>query len=206
MNGILLLVEIHDLTYYIGFFGYLGIFVFFLTIDQVTPIPEEISLLTIGFLASKGVFDPFVAGLISLVAFVTVDTLYFFLVRSGRKWTERFRNRRKGSFVKKMETRFSSNFVKTLFVLSFIPRMRMWAPIISSMVKIPYRRFIQYDSFILALFTALYITLGVLFHKGLNLFIAKLETFQNILFFGVMLVATVVIFISIKKRQNQNTP
>lgn len=198
----MLLVEMHNLTDYIHIFGYLGILLFFLTIDQITPIPEEISLLTIGYLSSKGVFNPVIAGLISLAAFITVDTIYFFLVRSGRKWTERFRKRRKGSFLKRIETGISSNFAKTLLVLCFIPRMRMWAPIISSMVKTPYSKFIKYDSTILALFTSIYIALGILFHKGLDLFITKFEAFQNVVFFGVMLIASILLFIAYRKSRN----
>ena len=34
-------------------FGYIGIYIYFVTIDQVSPIPEEVSLIVIGYLAAQ---------------------------------------------------------------------------------------------------------------------------------------------------------
>ena len=43
-------METHDITHYIAHYSYLGIFIWFFLIDQLTPIPEELVLVTVGYL------------------------------------------------------------------------------------------------------------------------------------------------------------
>jgi membrane protein DedA with SNARE-associated domain len=199
------LFEVHDLPYYVSVLGYLGIFLFFLTVDQITPIPEEISLLTIGYFSSKGVFNPFIAGAIALAAFLTVDTAYFFILKAGKRWGKRLQKKMDRPFLKGIKEKFTDHFPRALFVICFIPRMRMFSPMISSVLQIPYRRFIKYDTISLAVFTALYISIGVFFHKGLQAFIDKLGMLQNVIFFGAMLVVTVVIIMAVRKYRKESS-
>jgi len=197
-----MVLKLHDLPYYIEWMGYLGIFFFFLTVDQVTPFPEEISLLVIGYFASKGVFNPVLAGLVALASFLTVDTIYYFLATTGKRWGKRLLERRSDSFIATIKEKFTSNFPKALLVLCFIPRVRMWAPLVSGLLQIPYTRFIKYDALYLAVFTAIYIALGEFFHKGLGAFITELESAQNIIFFSVILLATIVILVLIRRHKH----
>lgn len=92
----------YELDHYLTLFGYLGIFIFFLTIDQVTPIPEEISLLTIGYFSSKGAFNPIIGGAVALFAFVAVDSFYFLLVKSGARHSAWLRKKVSSGVLKKV--------------------------------------------------------------------------------------------------------
>jgi membrane protein DedA with SNARE-associated domain len=195
------LPEVHNLSYYLTVFGYFGIFFFFATVDQLTPIPEEISLLTIGYFSSQGVFNPFIAGAVALTAFLVVDTAYFFIMKTTKKWSEKFREKMNRSLLKGMKDKFRNNFPKTLLVLCFIPRMRLWAPIGSSVMGIPYRKFIRWDALGLSLFTSVYLALGFIFNKGLHRLTAKIENLQHIIFFGALFIIGVVILIFVIKRR-----
>jgi membrane protein DedA with SNARE-associated domain len=183
---------------YIKLFGYLGIFLFFITVDQVTFIPEEITLLTIGYLSSHEVFNPFIAGAISCAAFVIVDASYFYLTKKGVKFTKRLQKIKSKQF-KRIGEKLKHDFPKTLFILCFIPRMRLLAPIISGALNIPIKRFLIYDILSLVLFTGTYISLGMIFHKGLSSFHSELETLQHIIFAGFVLLVGILILIDIKK-------
>src|SRR5882724_7165480 len=68
---------------FIQHFGYIGIYLWFISFDQITPFPEEISLLIVGYLSALGVFNPILAGACSLLGFFTIDTVYFFLSKKG---------------------------------------------------------------------------------------------------------------------------
>jgi membrane protein DedA with SNARE-associated domain len=76
---------------FIGRFGYIGIFLWFITIDQVTPIPEEISLLIVGYLCAHEVFHPLPAGLLCLAGFITADIAYYYLSRTGSRLIKKSR-------------------------------------------------------------------------------------------------------------------
>src|SRR5215470_16326525 len=69
-------------THFVSRVGYIGI-IWFITFDQLTPIPEEISLLIVGYLSAHNIFNPVVAGICCLAGFIAVDTIYFFLSKKG---------------------------------------------------------------------------------------------------------------------------
>ena len=84
-----------------GMLGYAGIFLFFITIDQITPIPEEVTLLSISYLAAGGTFNPIIAGAISFLAFLLVDSGYFFLARSGNNFLKKWYRKKHRPFMDK---------------------------------------------------------------------------------------------------------
>lgn len=87
----LLLNELYDLPPFVITLGYFGLFIYFISLDLITPVPDEVSLLTIGFLCSKGTFNPLVAGAVSLAAFTTIDLVYYYMTGLGNKWSQKVR-------------------------------------------------------------------------------------------------------------------
>ncbi len=178
--------------------GYIGIFIWFISLDQFTPIPEEITLLTIGYLAAHGIFNPFIAGIVSLVAFLAVDTAYYFLARSGNEFFQRFYKKKHRPFMDKYKKNIQENLPRTLIVLCFIPRMRMFGPITVGMMKLPYKRFILFDGIGVAIFTAIYISLGTVFRKSL-----ELAELKHVIFICAMVGLAVIIFIFMRRMNRE---
>ena len=188
-------------TDFIVHFGYLGIFLWFISIDQFTPIPEEITLVTIGYLAAHGLFDPLLAGIVSLSAFLCVDLAYFFLARSGNKLVKKIYGGKRRPLFHQYEVKIKDNFPKTLFVLCFIPRMRMFAPLLAGALKLSPRKFIFYDALGLFFFTAIYVSVGIFLHRSLRLIFGEEKIIVHFLFAGALIVLAVVFFVVIKKRK-----
>lgn len=118
--------ELPGILNYSSRYGYIGIFLFFITIDQLTPFPEEITLLTIGYLSSNHVVNPILVGIASIAAFLTVDLVYFFWARSGNKFIEKMLAGKKNSMMNKFKKKFNDSFGISLIDLCFIPRMRLF--------------------------------------------------------------------------------
>jgi membrane-associated protein len=198
---IFILLNDAGLSHYIHVFGYLGIFIFFVTIDQITVVPEEVTLISIGYLAASEVFNPFIAGLVSLIAFLAVDTAYYYVSGSGmkliRKLKDKIAKAKSGSWKEKLQR----DYPKTLILLCFIPRMRMLAPIISGVLKITYKKFLLFDLIGLFLFTCLYIAIGYFFHKSLHAWMSELKSVRHVIFIGMMILFSVYIFIAIRKHK-----
>jgi membrane-associated protein len=183
--------------------GYLGIFLFFITVDQLTPIPEEITLLTIGYLSSNHIFNPIIAGLISLTAFIAVDSVYFFLAGSGNKFIKKFLKKRKNSLITRYKEKLKKNFGPTLIVLCFIPRMRLFGPVFAGIMNLSYKKFLLFDLIGLFSFTLIYISLGMIFHTGLNSLMEKLGRFHDIIFACAMVFLAIIIFLFVRKTQQK---
>jgi membrane-associated protein len=174
--------------------GYAGIFLFFITIDQITPIPEEITLLTIGYLSANGTFNPIIAGSISLFAFLLVDSAYFFLARSGNNFFKKIYKKKHRPAMDRYKKNLHEHLPRTLLALCFIPRMRMFGPIFCGLLKIDYKRFILFDSIGIATFTALYIAIGIIFGHTI-----QFKDFKNYIFAGAIVAVAVIVFFFIRR-------
>jgi membrane protein DedA with SNARE-associated domain len=143
------------------------------------------------------VFEPVIAGAVCLAGFMTIDLIYFFLSRTGSRWIKKMISRFSESFLNGTKQKLQHQMPKTIIVLCFVPRMRFRNPILVSIMNLSFRRFLLYDSIGLALFTAVYITIGVLFHRSLSALIAEMEIWRHVIFVAVVIIiAAVIIFIS----------
>lgn len=200
MDPLLLLILSHDFQYYFGRFGYFGIYFFFTTIDQVAPIPEEITLIIIGYFAAQGFLSPVYAGLFSLAAFLTIDIIYFFLTKTGNKLVKKLVKKSSDNPVlKHYKKKLKEHLFKTLFILSFIPRVRLLSPVFAALSDAPFKKFIFYNSMAQAFFIAIYISIGLIFHKSLSSVLEKLGTYRHVAFIGFVVIMVVLSIIITKK-------
>jgi len=96
---------------------------------------------------------------------------------------------------------------KAVIFLCFIPRMRMFAPILAGSLKLPFKKFIFYDTVALIAFTCIYLSLGIVFNKTLSSVMQKTKGLQNIVFFGAsILLAGIIIFFVIKRKKRKDGP
>ena len=199
LQHLLFLLKAAGFSAFVARFGYLGILLWFLTFDQFTPIPEEVSLLIVGYLSAHQVFHPIIAGVFCMVAFITVDTSYFFLSKKGSCWIKK-KTKSSSPVIRSFKSKLKKNTAKAILILCFIPRMRMFAPILAGSMKLSLKRFLLFDSMALALFTAIYLLLGFIFNRSLQKIIKQAKGLQNIIFFAALLIITLVIILFIRSR------
>jgi len=200
LQRLLFLLKATGFSTFVARFGYLGILLWFLTFDQFTPIPEEVSLLIVGYLSAHQVFHPIIAGVFCMVAFITVDTVYFFLSKKGSSWIKK-KTKSSSPVIRSFKSKLKKNTAKAILILCFIPRMRMFAPILAGSMKLSLKRFLLFDSMALALFTTVYLLLGFIFNRSLQKIIKQAKGLQNILFFAALLMITLVIILFMRSRR-----
>lgn len=183
-------------------YGYIGIYAWYVTIDQIGPIPEEVSLIVIGYFAAQGFLNPVFCGLIAVAAFITIDTIYFFLTKTGNKLIKKFRKKSAGPKTNAIRLKLKKHTLKTLIILCFIPRMRLLAPVFVSLMKVDYRKFLLYDITGLSIFTTVYISLGIIFHRSLSSLVENTKSLGTIIFIGAMVLMT-LLSIFIVRRMNR---
>lgn len=178
-------VDYEFLDYVVGW-GYWGILFWFLTIDNVTPIPQEISLLLIGYFSALGIFQPLIASLTCILAFLIMDLFYYQLARSGnpyvrKKWEEK-------TWIRNYSRKLEKNMGATLLLLCFIPRMRFISPLLIGILKLSFYRFLFFDTVAIAIFSLFYIFLGKLLQHSID---------RCLIFMGeIITVTTLVVMIS----------
>src|SRR4051812_26438969 len=114
LSTLLVLLADQQFQTYFARFGYVGIYIFFVSVDQLSPIPEEVSLIIIGYLTSQGNLNPILAGVAALLAFLTIDVVYYFLTRSGNKFIKRFTKNADSPKMKRYKEKIKTQMPKTL--------------------------------------------------------------------------------------------
>jgi membrane protein DedA with SNARE-associated domain len=188
---------------FIQHYGYIGIYLWFISFDQITPFPEEISLLIVGYLSAIGIFNPVLAGACCLLGFFTIDTIYFVLSKKGSSW---IRKKTKGlsKLMQRYREKIKHQSLKAFFILCFIPRMRLFAPILAGSSGYSFKRFFVLNGTALLVFSTLYVSLGFVFYKSLAGLISKVNGVQNIIFFGGIAIVAAVIIVFVVRRRKKN--
>lgn len=130
--------------------GYAGIFgVIFAESGLLFGVffPGDSLLFTAGFLASQGVFDPFLLAGLCFVAAVTGDSVgYAFGRRIGRRFFTKL-----DSFwlnpdqVKRAQDFYAKHGGKTIVLARFVPGVRTLAPILAGVGEMRYSTFLSYN-------------------------------------------------------------
>jgi len=181
-------IEPSSIPDYIRHLSYSGIFIWFLFTQLVVvmPIPEEAVLVSIGYVAASGVWNPLVSGCVAAATLLLADGIFYSLARSGNRYVRRFMGKQKGTLRARTEEGMRHNMPKTVFTLTFVPRLRFFGPILAGALKLGWGTFFAVDAAAVAVFVSMYISFGFVFHNS----IARLSK-------GLAIVQHVVIVIAL---------
>lgn len=162
--------------------SYTGIFIWFLIFNNFIPILEELALMSIGYLSAFGVFNPLLAIFISIVSLSIVDNVVYFLTLSGSKHFKFIEKMMQHNVVRKYQMKMQKNFNKTFILLTFIPKIRFFAPACSGAAKIRWKKFLLLDLSAMSLFVSFYFFLGFFFYQQLTRGFSYLQGLRHLIF------------------------
>jgi membrane protein DedA with SNARE-associated domain len=182
--------------------SYVGIFVWFLITQLiiVMPIPEEAVLLSIGYVAATGVWNPFVAAAIALATLLLADNVFYFLSKSGNRYVARLVKRSEGGAFSRAESQMRRNMPRTVFTLTFIPRLRFFGPVLAGVLKLRWLAFFLADASALAIHVSVYLSLGYFFHGKLLAVFKRTTLVHHVIFIAGVVVIGVIVGIVAGKR------
>src|SRR3989344_3918397 len=111
--------------------SYGGIFLITFFSGYLLPVPEEIVLLSIGYLSSVGSIYLGRAALVSLLAIFASDCALFYLARHHNRYTERLKARLERSRLAKSWLVSREHISRTIFLLRFALGLRFVGPVLA---------------------------------------------------------------------------
>lgn len=184
-------------------YSYLGIFLWFMIFDQLTPIPEEVSLITIGYIASQTSLNPLICGVLSLLGLITIDNIYYYLTYKGTRFAKRlFDKQNKNNFLQHLKQKVRNKSWVYLFIIELIPRFRILSPVIACASNIGWKKFNLINTTGTSIIVAVYIYIGVFFNDSLSYFFKGFETLRHFIFAVVLLSIFIFIWRFFKKNGN----
>ncbi len=187
-----------NLTDYIQQFSYLGIFLWFAVIEQVTPIPEEVYLISLGYIAIHIGLNPYLCGMVAVIGLLTTDNALYYLTLKGNRLTKKLLSKINAKVMERIERNFKGRSVKTLFVTALIPKLRFFSPIIAGTLKVRWPTFLFINGGATLFYVIVYMCLGIFFHNQLTTVLKKLDFVQHGVFITVMII--IAVFVAIKAK------
>ena len=148
------------------------------------PFSEELVLLGAGYLASTGFIRLDVGILLCFIGLIAGDNCGYFIGRKGGKLFNLVVSERK---LKKASKFFNRYGAKTVFIARFVPGLRFFTPLIAGASRMPWRRFLFYNTLGAAIVAPVGITIGYYIGMSIDQIIGFTQEL-NILIFVVVLI------------------
>jgi membrane protein DedA with SNARE-associated domain len=189
----------NDIAYYILQFSYFGIFLWFAVIEQLTPIPEEVYLMSAGYIAIHAHMNIVFCGVAAVAGLLVTDNLLFYFAFKGNKFSQKLLKKINHELLDKIKVRLQKKAAITIFIGALVPKLRFFNPLIAGSINIKFRIFFFANALATALYVVVYMSIGILFHRQLNFILKKLDFLQHGVFIGVMIVIALFLIIKMSK-------
>jgi membrane protein DedA with SNARE-associated domain len=180
----------------VGALSYAGVFLLSLLANFVVPIPEEITLLALGYLVGTGIFKGYLIIPIVIAGLLISDIVLFILAKRGSRivtyFYEKFFAKR---IAKRGGARWTNRHIGKIIVISrFLVQFRFLGPFLAGHRKIPIGKFIRYELLALIIYVPLYILLGAFFHNKVRYIITKVDVLRNIILIAIVVIIVIAVF------------
>lgn len=181
----------HFAYFYVGLFLFLG--------SLGLPFPEEIILLSAGYLAGTGVVRlwlmlPYAMGILIISDNVT----YYISRRLGRGFILKW-----GHYVffpvnrlERLEDYYRKHGNKTVFFSRLLIGFRFVGIMVAGITKMPWKKFFAYDLLSIIVYLPIVLGLGYLFHYHLDLVLRDFQVLKHAVFV-IVIVLILIWFIKI---------
>jgi membrane-associated protein len=167
-------------------FSYLGIFLLLAGGAIVLPIPEEITLLTAGYLVAMGVISPYLGIPIAVLGLLSGDALLFGFARVGSNYAHKLRTRIHKIGLEKTWIFSPKQPLRAVFILRFLTGLRFIAPVYAGFEEASWKGFLLVDTAAIVIFTTIMFALGFAFNASIIAFIAGFEIVRHSVFIAVL--------------------
>ena len=182
-------------------FSYLGIFALIVLSGYIVPIPEEVLLLTAGYLAAYTAINIYLVTVVAVLGVLIGDNFLFWLSHyKGSKIVSRLKKRIRKNELLKYERLMKAHIGKTIFMLRFIVGLRFFGPFLAGSMKTKWKTFQFYNLLAVLIYAPTVVFLGYHFHNKFLVILTELEIVRHILFALVLIALSYLITLFLRKK------
>ncbi|NMW18411.1 MAG: DedA family protein [Chlorobiaceae bacterium] len=193
-----------EIMHYLQHLSYFGIFLLLALLDVLIPLPEEIILILVGYTVYFSTLDPSLTIIVAIAAFLVGDNTTFWLSRGGNRLIARFTTKSATPLIERYSQKMRSKAGITLLIMTFVPSIRFFAPIVAGSVRTPWRVFILYDLMVVGLYVSAYLLAGYFFHSQINGIIKEFEMLGHLMIYVLLLGIGLLLGLFMRKQEQKN--
>ncbi|HFJ9466001.1 DedA family protein [Bacillus cereus] len=193
-------MELHELLSYIEQYGYWALF-FCLWLGIIgMPIPDEMIVMSGGFVSSLGILSVIPAFLLTYLGVVSGLSLGYILGKIfGMKVLDKLMKKKKAKYLLKSQQMVEKYGHYALVTSYFIPVVRHIVPYLVGMNNMPFKTYALYSYTTGFVWTLVYFVLGALFGQHIESIVAIAIEYG--LYFGVIVfIVTGILYLYRQKR------
>ena len=182
-------------------FSYAGLFLFVVFSGYLIPIPEEILLLLLGYIAGVGLISIYLALAAGILGVLIGDNILFWLSHfQGSKIVHRLKKKIRKHELMKYKHLMKQHIGKTIFILRFIVGLRFFSPFLAGSLRVKWKVFQIYNLMAVSIYVPILVFLGYHFHNKILLVISSVEIVRHSIFFIFLAVVGYLITVFVRKK------
>lgn len=174
--------------------SYIGAFSSIIVSGYVLPVPEEIILLSIGYLSASGFFNIFLVVCVCFLATLISDIFLYSLAKKDTKFTQKMKAKLYSTSIVRSWMEKPNSIGKTVFMMRFFVGLRFLGPILAGVMNVSLRKFIFFDILALLIYVPFFTFLGYYFHSSFLKVADRVHTIQHLLFFVAITAVGIFLF------------
>jgi undecaprenyl-diphosphatase len=164
------------------------------------PVPQEAVLLATGYYFGDQHLPVWIAAVAATLAVVVSDNLFYLAARFGSPLVLRLKRKLNPKIVERYAQAMRERPGKTIFLVRFIPGVRVLAPLLSGIGKVPLSLYELSNFAAAALYVPAYVALGSAFHGSIESLVDSVQEGQNTAFAVGLLAVTLFAAYELRRR------
>ncbi len=183
---------------YLANYSYLSIVIVMLLASIGFPFPDDLVMISVGYLAYLKLINPYMAGLEIIFLGLLLDNVYFFLGKyKGKAILDRFS---KKYYIIKDIVRDNEAYAQKpskVFIARFVPVLRSAVPFIAGTSELKWKKFFVYNLLALLIMTPVLIITSFHFSRYLSIFFNINERVVGLILLILFLLGLVITIIKV---------
>jgi membrane protein DedA with SNARE-associated domain len=148
----------------------------------LVPLPEEVVLLTAGYLSAQGFMQPLAAIPLAIAGILAGDSILFALAKAGSPYAKSFRVQLRRFNLKRTWVFSPDHPLRAVFALRFVTGLRFLSPIYAGFHDASWSGFLGTTLGALVIFVPLVFGAGYYFNESLARLLYGFEAYRHALF------------------------
>ena len=182
--------------------SYLGIFLLVAMSGHMLPVPQDISLISVGYLIALNYISFWPALLVGSIAPITSDLFLFYLSTVGSRFAPKPEKYSRTWLFQFAMHHMHENTILTVMLMRLVTGSRFMSPVMGAYMGVPIKKYLIANSISAAVFGPLFILLGFVFHEKITLIINVLKSFEHLGLAVFIVVVLGIIGYFVKNRYN----
>ena len=183
-------------------FSYIGIFLLVAMSGHMLPVPQDISLISVGYLVALDYISFWPTLIVGTIAPVASDLFLYYLSTVGSRFAPKPEKYAHTWLFKFATHHMHNKTILTVMLMRFVTGFRFMSPVVGAYMGVPVKKYLIANSISAVVFGPLFILLGYAFHEKITLVINILKSFEHIGLIVFVLVVFGVVGYFVKNRYN----